>query len=174
MAGDVEKQWIDGFKLPTVTIDAAYPSVTAESSKSEWIPVNQEAQYRARLVAASLSLNILGGYHSHPEGTPTLSSDDKDFIRDQKLGDLFLVGDTSCNWIELIVRVKRVNYQNKKAPESLWSTTPGGNKIRGQVKIGTYGFDITLAGYCYFDETEEFLEVPVYLENVSSYEPNGK
>lgn len=89
LVGEIERQWIDGCKENTITIKSAYPSITAKSDSKEWIPVNIEVQKRAIKVASSLSLFVLGGYHSHIDSEPTLSEDDKEFIIDQQDLQLF-------------------------------------------------------------------------------------
>ena len=51
LAGEIEKQWINGEHQCAITIRSSYPSVTAEGTPDDWEPVDEEAQERARAAA---------------------------------------------------------------------------------------------------------------------------
>jgi len=170
IAGEIEKQGIDAKHQYTITIRSAYPSVTAEGTPNEWIPVDKEAQERARAVASSISLKILGGFHSHPESEAELSPDDKKYIKAEDGLDLFLVEGLQCSWLEVIVGIFRKEYVRERRESSSWWTPTNSYKICGSLSVGKdYGYRITISAFI-FTKPDQFEEIPVYLENCTSFE----
>jgi len=170
IAGEIEKQWINAKHQYAITVRSAYPSVTAEGTPDEWIPVDEEAQERARAVASSIYLKILGGFHSHPESEAKLSPDDKENIKAEDSLNLFSVEGLQCSWLEVIVGIFRKEYVKDRRESSSWWTPANSLKICGSLNVGIhYGYRITISAFILI-KPDQFEEIPVYLENYTSFE----
>ncbi|MBD3190883.1 MAG: hypothetical protein GF308_09580 [Candidatus Heimdallarchaeota archaeon] len=177
LVGTIGKDWIDGKYQPTITVTTVFPSITAKSKRNSWERRIENIE-RVEGVVRAFEMQILGEYHSHPEGSAELTEEDEDYIEDQcddRIYREFIIDEelSHISWIEIVGRISKKDYQREKGEESFWQTTPGGCKLRGTVQIGTdYGFDITLSSWAYFKSKEEYYELPVYSEISSSYEPS--
>lgn len=178
LIGEVKKVWINGNKEYAIVIENSTPSLTAKRTPNAWIPTNKEAQSRLTAVVKSLSLSLLGGYHSHPNSFPALSLDDKDFVSNIKNDQTFSFNGNVCTWVELVIKISKKELDEVQDENSTWKGTKGstGKKIAGKITIGKdYGFNVTIAGYVYIPNGKPKInEVTVWLENSSSFEKENK
>ncbi len=80
-----------------------------------------------KLIGAS----ILGGFHSHPDSTPILSHDDKEYILTKPL-----------HKIELVVGIKPIGNEGE-----YWTLSDDDLLIQGSFPIGDIVYDVNIAGY---------------------------
>ncbi len=80
--GSISREWIDGTQRPIIRIESVIPSLTAESTNKSWRL--KPASYNRMIgFAKGHNLEILGEYHSHPNGDLELSKADREYIRMQ-------------------------------------------------------------------------------------------
>lgn len=177
IVGNIENQWIQSFNSPILTIQSVYPSVTAKTNSNEWKP-KPAALKRARTVAKTMSLTVLGGYHSHPVGkdigvTADLSPGDRDFIKNETdcKTNCILDGDT-LSWLEIVVRIDKKEHAGYKSKISKWFYKDGGKKVSANIYLNNKdNYYITIGAHGFLRKSRvQFDEFPVYLENMVSWE----
>ena len=187
LIGSLGREWIEGENRPIIKVHSAFPSITAKATGSKWEP-NVPAFKRMKGFAKAYSLEILGEYHSHPNGLAELSEGDEDYIieRHAKKMDAtksYILLDNEddeiendyLSWVEIIIKIVKKSYANTQKPSGKFWVPSNSNKLRGTIKIGNkQGFDITIAASAYManpdDEEGYFEEIGVFTEISSSYE----
>jgi len=130
-------------------LKAAYPIQTEERRPSSVGHGNLKAFDRARTTVSSLyvGLDLVGGFHSHtgPDGAPSLSGLDVDYIEDE-LNHLRRQGERQERWLELIVAIRQRAYARRH--DVAWSFRRYPRKLGATIAIKpNLGYDVTLAGY---------------------------
>ncbi|MCW4011282.1 MAG: hypothetical protein NWF05_11815 [Candidatus Bathyarchaeota archaeon] len=146
-----------------MSLDVAYPVQTGESGKSSWSPGNQAAYNRIKDTINSMNFQIIGEYHSHINGTPELSKDDKEFIKEE--ADSFRKNGVEIrNWLEMILKIESKKYTRKHAQSCDCSYLKKRIRfnIRG-INSPLVGYSITIGTYQYNLETQNFEEANVYV-----------
>ena len=182
LVGSISREWISGYNRPVIKIHSVFPSITANASSKEWNP-NNAALNRIKGYVSAFSLEILGEYHSHPNGGVELSEGDKEYIEAKhrtrmSITSDFLIDeeDYYLTWLELVISVKKKTYQREQKPTTNFSSINGQNncpKIKGIIKIGEkQGFEITIAAWGYFvnpeDEEDQWCGLGVFSEICNS------
>jgi proteasome lid subunit RPN8/RPN11 len=130
----------NGRNAGRLKVVSAY-SLQSDIKKRTWVEHgNASAVKRVNKVLKTMNMHLVGGFHTHPLGPSRLSKSDIDFIRDK------LEEHSLPSWLELIVSVKKKDYQTKHNPG--WYLRHFPNKIGLTIKTSPWtGFDVFLSGY---------------------------
>ncbi|MGH7322493.1 MAG: hypothetical protein ACRELA_23105 [Candidatus Rokuibacteriota bacterium] len=140
---------IHGRRRRLVLIEAAYPLITSRRAPSWVAPGNEAAYDRAVRVVhgVDVGLEVIGGFHSHPNGPMGLSDGDLGFVRQHarrvETRGWRLHGD---RWLELVVAIRRRELSNGTHPDWYWQEA--GDRMRARFWVpGGERYDLTVAGY---------------------------
>lgn len=163
LIGKKEKRLIGGERTPCLTVDAAYPVQTRRSGKGYWRPGNWAAYSRTIGTIKAMKFDIVGEYHSHVEDVPELSESDLEFI-ESELARFDRKGVKVHDWIEMVLNIKKKEYENEKTPKCNWTQFPKKTRcnIRG-IRNKKVGYTITFAAYWFNPEDLTFKEALVYI-----------
>ena len=157
LIGHPDRHFIAGKMTRCITVHAAYPMQSADRGRSMVGFGNLAARRRVESTIKTVGFAIVGGYHSHPNGSAKLSTGDIESIT----GDLeeVYVKEGLESWLEIVVGVKKIknpktslhlkrHYVGKKTPSPgfyPWNIEP---EIAGDVLVSPkVAYRINLAGY---------------------------
>ena len=195
LIGNLGRAWINGNNRPIIIIQGAFPSMQAKTSSKSW-SLHPAAYKRMKGFALAHSVEILGEYHSHPRGSPSLSPDDEAYIRSRfqkkmATSNTYIVyddkepilnddgeeeeGNFFLTWIELVIGIKKKPYQQVHSLSSGYRTPNGSSQLNGLIKIGEkHGFGLSIGAWGFIASPDTnhnfFIEMPVYTEISSSFE----
>lgn len=84
LIGHPDRQFIEGRMTDCVSVDACFPVQTAVRGRTGVGFDNLAARKRAEDTVRAVGFDIVGGFHSHPNGSPKVSHEDVEVI----LGEL--------------------------------------------------------------------------------------
>jgi len=111
LVGHQDRQFIDGRMTDCVSVNACYPVQTAVRGRTGVGFDNLAARKRAEDTVRAVGFDIIGGFHSHPNGSPKVSREDVDVILDELESVYSKTGLSS--WVEIVVGVKRIKHPRR-------------------------------------------------------------
>jgi proteasome lid subunit RPN8/RPN11 len=114
LIGHPDRQFIEGRMTGCVSVNACFPVQTAVRGRTGVGFDNLAARKRAEDTVRAVGFDIVGGFHSHPNGSPKVSHEDVEVI----LGELEDVYSKTgmFRWIEIVIGVKRLKYPRRSKP----------------------------------------------------------
>lgn len=168
LIGHHDRQFINGRMTDCISVHAAYPVQSADRGRTMVGFGNLAARKRAEDTVRAVGFEILGGFHSHPDGSPRLSREDIDVILDELEAVYSKVG--LSNWLEIVIGVKRICrprsslslkklFQRGKTPKPGFYPWNVESEIAGDVLITPKtAFRVRTSGYWFGDgEVQEAL-----------------
>lgn len=106
LLGGRGKHFIDGRMVECLSVGSAYPLQSADRRRTNVGFGSLTARRRAEMTVRAVGFDLVGGFHSHTDGSDHLSEEDEEAI----LGDLdeFYSGHGMREWLEVVVGVKRI------------------------------------------------------------------
>ncbi len=100
------KHFIDGHMVECLSVGTAYPLQSADRRRTNVGFGSLTARRRVETTVRAVGFDIVGGFHSHTDGSDNLSAEDEEAI----LGDLdeFYSKLGMGEWLEVVVGVKRI------------------------------------------------------------------
>lgn len=162
LIGHGDRKFIDGKVADCISVHAAYPVQSADRGRTMVGFGNLAARKRAEDTIRAVGFEIIGGFHSHPNGSARLSRGDIGVIFEELETVYSRVG--VSRWFEIVVGVQRINrpkaslhlkkfFRRGKTPSPgfyPWNVEPG---IAGDVLITPdTAFRIKMSGYWFANE----------------------
>lgn len=123
------------------------PPLLSAIRKKDSVEFRDSKRYEeAKKIIDALGLNVIGGFHSHPNYPPIIS--DEDLLHGSMENMVALYDpDTPLleRWLELVVSVKRRRYRKNFSPCA--DVDDSSKKITGKIKIGKAGYEFEMVGY---------------------------
>ena len=135
----------NGFLIGTkndrkMRVISAYTMQTDNKKPTYVTHGNISALRRLYGVMDVMNWNVVGGFHSHPDGPNKLSWDDKHYIK-EKMEENGLK-----EWLEILLSVRKRDYI--RSQKNKWIIYKNGKKIDMKIITDNYtGFDVTISGY---------------------------
>jgi len=107
LIGHKDRQFIDGRVTDCVSVHAAYPVQSADRGRTMVGFGNLAARKRAEDTIRAVGFEIIGGYHSHPNGSARPSRGDLGVIFEE-LDTVYSKIELS-SWLEIVIGVQRIN-----------------------------------------------------------------
>jgi len=114
LIGHADRQFIGGRMTDCVSVNACYPVQTAVRGRTRVGFENLAARKRAEDTVRAVGFDIIGGFHSHPNGAPKVSREDVDVILEELESVYSKTGLSSC--VEIVVGVKRIKHPRRSGP----------------------------------------------------------
>lgn len=114
LIGHADRQFIGGRMTDCVSVNACYPVQTAFRSRTGVGFDNLTARKRAEDTVRAVGFEIVGGFHSRPNGSPMVSGGDVGVILEELDGVYAKTGLTRR--LEIVVGVKRIKHPNRSRP----------------------------------------------------------
>jgi len=111
LIGQRDRHFIAGKMTECITVHAAYPMQSVDRGRSMVGFGNLAARRRVERTIKTVGFAIVGGYHSHPNGSAKLSTGDIEAIAED-LEEVY-VKEGLESWLEIVVGVKKI--KNPKA-----------------------------------------------------------
>ena len=111
LIGHNDRQFVGGRMTDCVCVNACYPVQTAVRGRTGVGFDNLAARKRAEDTVRAVGFDIVGGFHSHPDGSPRISVGDVDAILDELESVYSKTG--LSRWIEIVVGVKRIKHPRR-------------------------------------------------------------
>ena len=111
LIGRNDRQFVGGRMTDCVCVNACYPVQTAVRGRTDVGFDNLAARKRAEDTVRAVGFDIVGGFHSHPNGSSKISAEDVEVILEELEGVYSKMG-LSC-WIEIVVGVKRIKHPRR-------------------------------------------------------------
>jgi len=129
LIGHRDRQFIAGKVTDCISVRAAYPVQSADRGRTMVGFGNLAARKRAEDTIRAVGFEIVGGFHSHTNGSAKLSQGDMDTIFEE-LDTVYSKAGLS-NWLEIVIGVQRI-----KRPRAAF----GLKKLFRRSKTPTPGF----------------------------------
>jgi proteasome lid subunit RPN8/RPN11 len=157
LIGHPDRHFIAGKMTECITVHAAYPMQSADRGRSMVGFGNLAARRRVESTVKTVGFSIVGGYHSHPNGSAKLSTEDVEAITSD-LEEVYSKEGLE-SWLEIVIGVRKIknpktslhlkrHYVGKKCPPPgfyPWNITP---EIAGDVLVSPkVAYRINMAGY---------------------------
>jgi proteasome lid subunit RPN8/RPN11 len=107
LIGREDRQFIEGKVMDCVSVHAAYPVQSAARGRTKVGFGNLAARKRAEGTIRAVGFEIMGGFHSHPNGSAKLSRGDMGVIFEELDTVYSRVGLSS--WLEIVVGIQRID-----------------------------------------------------------------
>jgi proteasome lid subunit RPN8/RPN11 len=111
LIGNADRQFVGGRMTECVCVNACYPVQTAVRGRTGVGFDNLAARKRAEDTVRAVGFDIVGGFHSHPNGSPKLSQEDVVVVLDELESVYSKMG--LSQWIEIVVGVKRIKHPRR-------------------------------------------------------------
>jgi proteasome lid subunit RPN8/RPN11 len=157
LIGHPDRHFIAGKMTECITVHAAYAMQSADRGRSMVGFGNLAARRRVENTVKTVGFAIVGGYHSHPNGSAKISTGDVEAISED-LEEVYS-NEGMESWLEIVVGVRKIKnpkasshlrkyYVGKKSPPPgfyPWNIKP---EIAGDVLVSPkVAYRINMAGY---------------------------
>jgi len=157
LIGHKDRQFVEGRVTDCISVHAAYPVQSADRRRTMVGFGNLAARKRAEETIRAVGFEIIGGFHSHPNGSARLSAGDNDVILEELDTVYSKVG--LNQWLEIVIGVRKITrprsslglrklFRRGKVPSPGFYPWDVGPEIAGDVLITPkMAFRIKMSGY---------------------------